>query len=458
MGSVASVQLGLTLFPTSRDNVLAQALNVNFDDGLKFHKVSGAWTVVFGVVHFVLYTISTFQTGLTSANKSKYLKKLFLVDIPSDMRTWHAYMGILGLVGTTIFIWVAFNSFSFIRRRSYAWFYINHLLVLFAIIAISLHASTAFYFVLPGILMYAVDGVKRVFYVTAGKRTTITSITRERNNYIRVAISGLTARRLQPGQWISLNVPSIDRIKFHPFTIITVHHTHAGAARGGDVEILVKPSERVGSWTKALEALAGASAAKLPLKSVFVELTTDDAADGKGDDKKAAVTSTDTAFVVSTEHVSGDSAAHDLSIPCLVQGPFGTLPRNFLSSTTVLIVCAGSGVSGGLVIARACLAHTPRPDVRMLWTTHDGGSEEVEAWREMEELKVTEGCLREVTLHRTGGGRGRVDVKALMARWRGEVEGDVSVYTCGPASFTQAVMRESGVFEKRIVHAEGFVR
>ncbi|KAJ3141907.1 ferric/cupric-chelate reductase [Irineochytrium annulatum] len=480
----ASVQMGLTLFPTSHGNVLSRTLGINFDDGLRFHRTSGALAIIYALLHVLFYVISNFATGFTEENKRAILAHVFLVGVPPSERKWVNYTGVWAVISTVLFIWVAITSVAWIRRHRYSWFYVNHFLVLIAVVAGSLHASPVFYSILPGLLIYTVDGFRRLFHAFTS-HPQVRSIVREPNGYLRVEISGLT-RPTQPGQWLSLNIPAIDKVSYHPFTIVgacdipqksgEIRHVHANEARGegpeGTVSILVKPSQRAGSWTRSLDEFVArremATTAPSLLEAVIVEPShkaSDDDLKSHGQSSSSSTSTTssmtDEGFLTSVTHSRRPSVAVPLSLPCRVQGPFGALPRGFLTSPTILILCAGSGISGGLYIARSALTLPTPPCVRMVWTTHDDGAEDVEGWTELvkmcEERKGVEMVLH--VTRKEEGGKGRLDVGGVMQGWKNGVEdGRVSVYTCGPREFTGEVVRGAGVFEKRIVHAEGFVR
>ncbi|KAJ3318546.1 ferric/cupric-chelate reductase, partial [Blyttiomyces sp. JEL0837] len=501
IGNVCSVQIGLTMLPVSRDTVLSRFLKINFDDGLKFHRLSGALSVFYAVIHTFGYIMRIFTDGgITDKNLSRFFKKVFLIGISSiEQQKYETYMGILGFMSLVIFVWVGVNSLQVIRRHAYMWFYVNHFLVIVAILFGFMHASPLFYNITPGIILYTIDGLTRLIQST--NHYTIDSITKEPNGYLRLQISNFN-REIKPGQWISFNIPYLHRYEYHPFTVVE-----------GDVDtkvlvLLVKPSisGRKGgnAWTNKLGMLErrfrivdGRGSVRVRSSAVVVDGMNEDTGDGDGNEYANEMTSllkkSDGVrrrssllyeyFINNTNSSISPSRHHIDPRTCHIHGPFGNIPVGFLESSHMMILCAGSGITGGINIAMTILKmKQSNMTVRIVWTTNHERSREVTDWKAL--VGYGESCcdrLRVARVHRTcrGDGSDRVDVEGIFGEWRKEIEGEgdvemavdkfgggdmlnteqtVSVFTCGPESFTHRVAVAAEVFSRRVVHVEGFER
>ncbi|KAJ3324382.1 hypothetical protein HDU76_013412 [Blyttiomyces sp. JEL0837] len=462
MGMNCAVQMGLTMFPVSRNNIVSKVLNLNFDDALSFHRSSGAFAILLGLFHFVLYMISSFQAGgFNEVNKHNFLTRVFMDGVPPGKRSYPLYMSIIGIMSLFLFLWVAINSWSYIRRRWYMWFYFNHFVVIAAIGLGCLHASPVFYCAAPGILLYTIDGVARLFQT--GRKHNIKTIAREANGYLRLEISDFP-RTFYPGQWITVCIPAISRTQFHPFTIVNSHrlahhpvsinNAWQSSTDPHDLVLIVKPSPKNGAWTKNLvefvvnleSANNGGMGMMLAPELQGIE----------GGDKNVTIKNN---MIVSEP--TGISV--EVNLPCFIHGPFGTLPTNFFKSKYILIMAGGSGITAGIAIAQAALRHPSKPLIKFIWSTNETKSDEMTDWMDLVSMEGANDRL-EARIHGTSGdGQGRLDIGGVLKEWKRELFGAggsdvVSVFACGPQGFTHEVAAHAKIFRKRVVHIEGFRR
>ncbi|KAJ3313136.1 ferric/cupric-chelate reductase [Blyttiomyces sp. JEL0837] len=495
VGMTSAVQMGLTMFPISRGNIISEILQVTFDDALSFHRTSAALAIFIGLLHFILYIISSFQNGgFTELNKHNFLMRFFLDGIPPEKRTYPLYMSIIGLMSLALFLWVAINSWSYIRRRWYMWFYFNHFVVVGAVVLGSLHASPVFYSFVPGIILYTVDGFTRLFQ--GSMKYNIRTITREPNGFLRLEISDFS-RTFYPGQWISINIPKISRAQYHPFTIVNAHrhwfynseHQPTNDDEVHPLILLIKPSYRNGSWSNKLVDMIDNGIEPKPrfgvvnLKDDHINNLKDSygnafgTSNGNGTNKRNGY--------LHDEYHSTKSTTTITNIPCRIQGPFGNLPTKFFNTNNILILVGGSGISAGIAITKAGLMMqmSSHVNMKMVWSTNESRSEEMSDWISLIESDgVRDGRLK-VRLHRTkgyvgnGSGNGnRLDIRNLLVNWKREIYDEsgygrgtvgrggngrdmkVSIFTCGPEGFTHEVVIGSRVFKRKCVHVEGFRR
>ncbi|KAJ3031847.1 ferric/cupric-chelate reductase [Rhizophlyctis rosea] len=451
LGYPAAIQLALTLLPTSRAGILSSVFRIPFDVALSFHRASGWLAVAFCAAHGVAFCVFALLRGGVK------LLMLYFFFWGADERRWRSYKGwveAVGLISFLLFSWVAFNSLEKVRRRTFNWFYFNHFAVLGAIVGSFIHASPVIHYGLPALALYVADGFVRVFNRSvafeAGKLVV------EACGYIRMDILDCDLHA-KPGQWVSINVPAISKSEWHPFTVVS-----SAPAMPTLISSPVPPLPS--ESTPLLMQAASASIITSPeSESTGMTLIIKPAAS-----EKSWTRSLIRAY---NESKNADEEAHRGHLKVHIEGPYGSLPPNFLNSPYLLVLVGGSGVPGGICLARAALARSSTQRVKFVWTTREDSAGELSSFRELLEFGkrgVGAGKLdAEVIL--TGRGRGRVDVDEVVYSFvqsvgRGHPGAMVSVYGCGPSSLERAVRgatsarrcRDSGV--KLIAQIEGYAR
>lgn len=145
---------------------------------------------------------------------------------------------------------ITITALPFLRRRSYNTFYYIHLIgSVFVFFLTSIHASTDFYFLLPGLSLWILDWAWRLFLGDAkGLTKKVTGVLEDAGRgWYRLILppavlasrdsttEGTTSDDAEKGQKLShplqtfyLNIPSISRLQNHAFTAAKVGTSTAG--------------------------------------------------------------------------------------------------------------------------------------------------------------------------------------------------------------------------------------
>ena len=119
-----------------------------------------------------------------------------------------------------------------LRRRNYNAFYFTHVIFAAAIIILTcLHASTNFYFCLPGLLLWIADWVWRVRNALGSKVEVL--VENAGDGWYRIRLPHRKGPELESGQEFHnplatyyVNFAAVSRLQIHPFTAASIGHGH----------------------------------------------------------------------------------------------------------------------------------------------------------------------------------------------------------------------------------------
>ena len=146
------------------------------------------------------------------------------------------------------FLLVGLGSLEAVRRWNYDLFYYLHHFVLVLFLMMLWHATMAWYYIIGGLILYAVDHSIRL-YRSIGYTLSCQGLQIVGNDNVvhlqylvskpKSLFNGENPFRLskyasldhQMGQYVFLNIPAISKLEWHPFTIssspydsVTSHH------------------------------------------------------------------------------------------------------------------------------------------------------------------------------------------------------------------------------------------
>ena len=418
-GGVVCGLLILMLFPVSKKSVLVGAFGISFERALKFHRRMGFYVLFFTIVHFILILSAhfayyrqgepiwdgsrTYKPGSSiheAGNKAWERMMRWEIGYPHGppMAGFFCLIILLVIVGAT-----------FVRERHWNLFAAVHTLYAVLYPMAWIHYPTLMVFCAIPLFLYLVDMCLRYFqaYTDGAKIQEVTAFD-----------CGITRVQLKkrsldysPGQWISLRIPSADKIvaEWHPFSVSSIRHQDDG------VELTVHCKNMgAGTWTSRVPS--------------------------------AAV---------------GETA--------MVQGCFGNLKFDIASASEVLMIAGGVGVTPMLGALYAALSTSTNPDTNnkavhytLVWCYR--GDVPAAFSKELSELQSSglnvtwhmhntadannsdpeKGAVSNVHYH-----AGRPDYSKLMEN------GTPSVIVCGPAPL--ALEAETAALARSLpVHAEVF--
>ncbi|KAK3713326.1 hypothetical protein LTR37_008518 [Vermiconidia calcicola] len=370
--------LGLVLIPVSRNSVLGRVFELHQSTLLYAHKLI-AYTLLAAVVaHGAVYY--TFVGTYAAAKDDSPKKSAFHIDNPTLNETemerrgyWYATTLPSGMLAFLLMALITITALPVVRRKSYNTFYYVHVISSSLIfILTSIHASTDFYFLVPGLLLWILDLGWRASRGGAGgsRNKVIGTLESAEGGWYRItlpagryATSPSTAENdvvekqeylNHPLQTYYLNIPSISKVQNHAFTAAEV-----GSAASGPVFLFQK---------------AQPSSVKKKQKKQDNEWTWKVGAAASG---------------LTADETTVDSASTTpMKVEVRVEGPYIPIEASgFQTADRVLCIVGGTGLTGAYSMALWWLENRTR-DARanftLIWTVRHRGTAELSEWRELE--------------------------------------------------------------------------
>ncbi|KAH7196491.1 uncharacterized protein B0J16DRAFT_390408 [Fusarium flagelliforme] len=401
-GHYADILLGLLLIPVSRNSLVGQAFYLHQSTLLFAHKAVSYLFSLSVVVHGVAYML---HANDSSRNDDKARHDAFAIGNPAltvaeskQLGGWFSLTYYVGIAAILPVLIILVTSVPWIRRRHYNLFYFSHVtLGTLTIVASCLHASTNFYLLLPGLLLWIVDWIRRIFFGEARGLASKTPAVLEvaENGWLRVSLLPNKVISGPPLLYYYLNFPSVSKVQTHAFTAV------AHPANNGGPVFLIQPEAKEKEWTWKLRALVQRPRATLRLDA-------------------------------------------------RVEGPYPVSDANFASASHVVCIVGGSGITGALSLAHWWLETRPaKTRFDLIWTVRHRETARLAEWQNLEQVAKTVSDLT-VTAH-VSSENGRLDAgqalrQALSGRRTG---GSGWVYSSGPPALLSATERACVEFQKK---------
>ncbi|KAJ3263205.1 ferric/cupric-chelate reductase [Chytriomyces hyalinus] len=231
-GDCLAVIMGFQFILPSKNSFFATFLDLPYTSMVRVHTWTGITTLLMTLTHFVGFLLSYNLT------KDGIVKTLFA---SADGKAWGkgAYVDLLGFAAFLVLVIIAASSLAVVRRKFYNAFHYLHFLTYPFTVMIYLHGQSSAYFLMPGLFMYILDVIIRA--CTVFSKDTVTKVTVEDSGYITVTIATTKARNALPGQFMRVNVPSVSKLEYHPWSI--VHCDERSAT------FLFAPSVKAKEWS-----------------------------------------------------------------------------------------------------------------------------------------------------------------------------------------------------------------
>ena len=205
-GHLAVANLALLLLPISKFPLWPLLFGIGEDRMVKFHRFLGRLFILLITAHLVL-TLD-FCTSITSL----------------DPCGQQLVVPLYGLVGYVSFASMGIMALEFIRRKYYElFFYVHRIAFIIGTIAVCLHATIVpNLLILPGSIL-VISYLYRAFYkfhnCTVAKRSVL-----HKSVFLELkptSVLGKLARNMKPGAFCWVLIPSISKLQWHPFSIIS---------------------------------------------------------------------------------------------------------------------------------------------------------------------------------------------------------------------------------------------
>ena len=304
-----------------------------------------------------------------------------------------------------VMLLITITALPVLRRRSYNTFYYIHVIgsVLVFFLA-SVHASTDFYFLLPGLLLWVLDWAWRLF------RGDVKGLTKKVNGVLEDAGHGWYRLTLpqavlpsgdsttpsdetEKGQGLShplqtfyLNIPSISKLENHAFTAAKV-----GTSTSGPVILF----QRSSPWSP-----------KRKQKKQDKEWTW----------KVGVAANAESTSAESVDAI--EVAERRTEIEVRVEGPY--IPREieaFRTADRIICIVGGTGLTGAFSLAMWWLSvrsKEPNASFALIWTVRRRDTALLREWQELEGRASTEGSGKMSLKVHVSSEEGRMDVGAAL--------------------------------------------
>lgn len=227
-----------------------------FDELRVFHQHCAYVMVAASIVHTIAHTSNFIIIGnFSSDSELEDAVGLFAYDGFDSVPEWWQFVisppvvtGVAMCVALTLIVCTAQ---SWVRRRFFELFYYTHHLFVLFYACLLFHGMGIVYgmipiawaVLLPPLALYSMERLFRLIRRFAN--TPILSYRRFHGDVLQLSIRKPPLWRGQAGQYITLCVPQLSRLQYHPFTLTS--------SPGEDV--LTVHIKRLGDWTEKLHAL-----------------------------------------------------------------------------------------------------------------------------------------------------------------------------------------------------------
>lgn len=224
---------------------------VNFDLSQEFHIYMAIWATFLGTVHGIAHLAGDF-VWIANDYRPEPLTDLLGANAAWSYRDLiKSRPGITGILALAFFYLIGITSLPWVRRKKFEIFQLVHLLMYPIIGCLMAHGTLEIlqwpmlgYFLAFPTLLVLCERVTRVFRGFRGLKATIRILDSE-TVMIRAEIPKSRFFPYQAGHYLFLQVPTIGRWQWHPFTISTCLER--------EIQLHIKTD---GNWTKQLRALA----------------------------------------------------------------------------------------------------------------------------------------------------------------------------------------------------------
>ena len=329
-----------------------------------------------------------------------------------------------GTISLLFMVIIVITSLPVLRRKAYNTFYYVHIILgSLVFIATCIHASTDFYFLLPGLVLLVADWAWRIIRGDTGlKKQVEGSLEDAGDGWYRITLPA-SAKKISDGdssesdsesaveklapahplQTYYLNIPSISKFQNHAFTAAKV-----GSPTSGPVFLFQRAS--------------------IPNKR-----------------KEAKKHKKEWTWKVGGQAhpIEGVELAQTKKLRVRAEGPYAPSEHGYQTANKIICLIGGTGITGALSIADWFLTHRaqdPKAQLILLWTVREIETSRLAEWRRL--CWATDSAAKfGVRLH-VSSESGRMDVGEELRFVLSDCElGDTEaawVYVSGPAGLLTA--------------------
>ncbi|XP_059313420.1 ferric reduction oxidase 6-like isoform X1 [Lycium ferocissimum] len=288
-GFIALICLALLFLPVARGSVLLRAIDIPFEQAIRYHVWLGHLTIALFTLHGLCFVIRWATQGRLVERLVNW-KNVGVANLP----------GVISLTAGLL-MWV--TSLPGVRRKNFELFFYTHQLYVVFVVFLALHVGDFIFMIAgAGIFLFMLDRFLRFFQ--SRQTVDILSATCFPGGTVELVISKPANLHYNALGWIFLQIRELSWLQWHPFSVSSSpldgkHH----------IAILIKV---LGDWTEKL----------------------------KGNILNLSVEQSDKAPLLQ----------HNRKITASIEGPYGHESPYHLTYENLILVAGGIGISPFLAI------------------------------------------------------------------------------------------------------------
>ncbi|KAJ4950499.1 hypothetical protein NE237_027331 [Protea cynaroides] len=294
LGYVGNICWAFLFFPVTRASSILPLVGLTSESTIKFHIWLGHLSMILFTAHsvgFIIYWAMTNQMAL----------------MLEWSKTWVS--NVAGEIAFVFALVMWATSFAKVRRKMFELFFYAHHLYILCIFFYVLHVGIAYFcLILPGVFLFIIDRYLR--FLQSLDQVRVVSARLLRYEATELNFFKSPGLKYNPTSTVFINVPSISKLQWHPFTVTSNCNTEPDK-----LSIVIKST---GSWSQKLN-----------------------------------------------QTLSSPSSPDHLEVS--IEGPYGPTSSQFLRHDLLVMLSGGSGITPFASIIREIIfrrttpgCHTPR--------------------------------------------------------------------------------------------------
>jgi len=241
LGFLIGANSVLVVMFATKNSILFFTLGIAFERAVLFHRWLGRWTGILIFIHFVLSCVK-YSPGSTSSQVAASWIAGYNSPIGGS-----GVLNFWGLMAGIVYILIFVSSLEWFRRNAWEFFAISHVLVIAYFIFCSFHTPKFLIYAYISVALVAFDLILRFFLGTSVLPVKTTMLRKRGPGIVQMRFPKRITKKVfyHPGQYVFINIPSISKLQWHPFSISSAPHDK-------EIEVNIRS---LGNWTSKVEAL-----------------------------------------------------------------------------------------------------------------------------------------------------------------------------------------------------------
>lgn len=205
-GTWISLILAINLLPITRNSLWVILFNLSYERLNQFHRLIGFTAYIAVLIKFF---------AVFFVHNQEFLISTYYLDNINPLA---------GTIATILIVLTTFLSLSFVRTNYFEVFFFSHrIFCLLIIIASSIHHINFLYYLLPSIVLYAIDLLVRHFKTHKAIYSKIKVVGDETNDTCCIIITVTLVKNIdcKPGSYFFLCFENISKFEYHPLSLIS---------------------------------------------------------------------------------------------------------------------------------------------------------------------------------------------------------------------------------------------